>query len=125
MGCFFFYWRSDTIEVEVWRMKMIIIGVMFLPFFYYHSWKDRPHLNHSSFWKSYIFFWLYLRLLLIISILGLGMIGLGLVSIQKIAFSIGFLILSILGLLLYSFFLFDIYRGIRTLTQLKMKVIDT
>lgn len=106
-------------------MKMIIIGLMFLPFFYYHSWKDCPHLNHSSFWTNYIFFWIYLRLLLIILIVGLGMIGLGLVSIQKIAFSVGFIVLSILGLLLYSFFLFDIYQGIRTLTQLKMKVIDT
>lgn len=104
---------------------MIIIGLMFLPFFYYHVWKDRPHLNHSSFWRIYIFFWIYLRLLLIILIVGLGMIGLGLVSIQKIAFSIGFVVLSILGLLLYSFFLFDIYQGIGTLTQLKMKVIDT
>lgn len=121
-----FYWLSNTIEVELGRNEddhhlggcFHLISIILVR-------KTALISIFLFFWKGYTFFGIYFRLLVLISIVELGILGLGLASIQKIAFSLGFLVLSILGLLLYSFFLFDIYQGIRTLTQLKMKIIDT
>jgi len=105
-----FYWPSNTIEVELGRneddhhfegcfhlisiilvRKTALISIfLFLEGLY-------------VFWKGYTFFGIYFRLLILISIVELGILGLGLASIPKIAFSIGFLFFSILGLLIYSF----------------------
>ena len=103
MECFFFTGRVIQLQWSWVEMKTIIIwGDVFILFLL--SQLERPlSYQYFFFWRGYTFFGIYFRLLVLISIVELGILGLGLASIPKIAFCIGFLFFSILGLLIYSF----------------------
>ena len=123
MECFFFTGQVIQLQWSWVEMKTIIIlGDVFTLFLL--SQLGRPlSYQYFFFWRGYTFFGIYFRLLVLISIVELGILGLGLASIPKIAFSIGFLFFSILGLLIYSFSLIVI--GEQRHKKLKMKVLNT
>ena len=98
-----FYWPSNTIVVELGRNEddhylggcFHLISIILV--------RKTALISIFLFLEGLYVFWNLFPLLVLISIVELGILGLGLASIPKIAFSIGFLFFSILGLLIYSF----------------------
>ena len=102
-------------------MEFLFILIIYIPSFFYLNWKDKPKQKNKSFCYLYKFYMIYLWFILIISIMAIGILSLGVVAGmgQKIMF--GFFVLSFLGVVLFSFYIFSILKEIKDLKQIKGK----
>ena len=102
-------------------MKFLFILIISMPYFFYLNWKEKPKQENKSFCYLYMFYMIYLWFILIITIMAIGILSLGVVAGmgQKITF--GFFILSFLGVVLFSFYIFSILKEIKELKQIKGK----
>lgn len=102
-------------------MEYLFILIIYIPYFFYLNWKDKPKQKNKSFCYLYKFYMIYLWFILIISIMAIGILSLGVVAGmgQKIMF--GFFVLSFLGVVLFSFYIFSILKEIKDLKQIKGK----
>ena len=102
-------------------MKFLFILIISMPYFFYLNWKDKPKQENKSFCYLYKFYMIYLWFILIITIMAIGILSLGVAAGmgQKIMF--GFFVLSFLGVVLFSFYIFSILKEIKDLKQIKGK----
>ncbi|MEZ7638926.1 hypothetical protein O3614_09425 [Streptococcus parasanguinis] len=103
------------------EIEFLFILIIFIPYFFYLEWKDNPKQKNKSFCYLYKFYMIYLWFILMISIMAIGILSLGVVAGmgQKIMF--GFFVLSFLGVVLFSFYIFSILKEIKDLKQIKGK----
>ena len=64
---------------------------------------------------------IYLWFILIISIMAIGILSLGVVADMGDKLTFGFFVLSFLGVVLFSFYIFSILKEIKELKQIKVK----
>ena len=64
---------------------------------------------------------IYLWFILIISIMAIGILSLGVVAGMGGKLTFGFFVLSFLGVVLFSFYIFSILKEIKELKQIKDK----
>ena len=64
---------------------------------------------------------IYLWFILIISIMAIGILSLGVVAGMGKKLTFGFFVLSFLGVVLFSFYIFSILKEIKDLKQIKGK----
>ena len=102
-------------------MKFLFILIISMPYFFYLNWKEKPKQENKSFCYLYKFYMIYLWFILIITIMAIGILSLGVAAGmgQKIMF--GFFVLSFLGVVLFSFYIFSILKEIKDLKQIKGK----
>ena len=75
----------------------------------------------ESFCSLYKFYMIYLWFILIISIMAIGILSLGVVAGMGGKLTFGFFVLSFLGVVLFSFYIFSILKEIKELKQIKGK----
>ena len=91
----------------------------FIPYFFYLEWKDKPKQKNKSFCYLYKFYMIYLWFILIISIMAIGIFSLGVLAVRGEKLTSGFFVLSFLGIVLFSFYIFSILKEIKELKQIK------
>ena len=92
-----------------------------MPYFFYLNWKDKPKQKNKSFCYLYKFYTIYLWFILIISIMAIGIFSLGVLAVRGEKLTSGFFVLSFLGIVLFSFYIFSILKEIKELKQIKGK----
>lgn len=102
-------------------MKFLFILIINTPYFFYLNWKDKPKQKNKSFCYLYKFYMIYLWFILIISIMAIGILSLGVVAGmgEKLTFDLS--VLSFLGVVLFSLYIFSILKEIKDLKQIKDK----
>ena len=105
-------------------MKFLFILIINTPYFFYLKWKDKPKQKNKSFCYLYKFYMIYLWFILIISIMAIGIFSLGVLAVRGEKLTSGFFVLSFLGIVLFSFYIFSILKEIKELKQIKGKWID-
>ena len=105
-------------------MEFLFILIIYIPYFFYLNWKDKPKQKNKSFCYLYKFYMIYLWFILIISIMAIGIFSLGVVAVRGEKLTSGFFVLSFLGVVLFSFYIFSILKEIKELKQIKGKWID-
>ena len=102
-------------------MRFLFILIINTPYFFYLNWKDKPKQKNKSFCYLYKFYMIYLWFILIISIMAIGILSLGVVAGMGRKLPFGFFVLSFLGVVLFSFYIFSILKEIKELKQIKGK----
>ena len=102
-------------------MRFLFILIINTPYFFYLNWKDKPKQKNKSFCYLYKFYMIYLWFILIISIMAIGILSLGVVAGMEGKLTFGFFVLSFLGVVLFSFYIFSILKEIKELKQIKGK----
>ena len=102
-------------------MRFLFILIINTPYFFYLNWKDKPKQKNKSFCYLYKFYMIYLWFILIISIMAIGILSLGVVAGMGGKLTFGFFVLSFLGVVLFSFYIFSILKEIKELKQIKGK----
>ena len=102
-------------------MEFLFILIIYIPSFFYLNWKDKPKQKNKSFCYLYKFYMIYLWFILIISIMAIGILSLGVVAGMGGKLTFGFFVLSFLGVVLFSFYIFSILKEIKELKQIKGK----
>ena len=102
-------------------MKFLFILIISMPYFFYLNWKDKPKQENKSFCYLYMFYMIYLWFILIISIMAIGILSLGVVAGMGGKLTFGFFVLSFLGVVLFSFYIFSILKEIKELKKIKGK----
>ena len=102
-------------------MEFLFILIIFIPYFFYLEWKDNPKQKNKSFCYLYKFYMIYLWFILIISIMAIGIFSLGVLAVRGEKLTSGFFVLSFLGIVLFSFYIFSILKEIKELKQIKGK----
>ena len=92
-----------------------------MPYFFYLNWKDKPKQKNKSFCYLYKFYMIYLWFILIISIMAIGILSLAVLAIRDEKLTFGFFVLSFLGVVPFSFYIFSILKEIKELKQIKGK----
>ena len=100
-------------------MKFLFILIIYTPYFFYLNWKDKPKQKNKSFCYLYKFYMIYLWFILIISIMAIGIFSLGVLAVRGEKLTSGFFVLSFLGIVLFSFYIFSILKEIKELKQIK------
>ena len=102
-------------------MRFLFILIINTPYFFYLKWKDKPKQKNKSFCYLYKFYMIYLWFILIISIMAIGILSLGVVAGmgEKLTFDLS--VLSFLGVVLFSLYIFSILKEIKDLKQIKGK----
>ena len=103
-------------------MRFLFILIINTPYFFYLNWKDKPKQKNKSFYYLYKFYMIYLWFILIITIMATGILSLGLVAGMGRKLPFGFFVLSFLGVVLFSFYIFSILKEIKELKQIKDKI---
>ena len=103
------------------EIEFLFILIIFIPYFFYLEWKDNPKQKNKSFCYLYKFYMIYLWFILIISIMAIGIFSLGVVAVRGEKLTSGFFVLSFLGVVLFSFYIFSILKEIKDLKQIKGK----
>ena len=101
------------------EMEFLFILIIFIPYFFYLEWKDNPKQKNKSFCYLYKFYMIYLWFILIISIMAIGIFSLGVLAVRGEKLTSGFFVLSFLGIVLFSFYIFSILKEIKELKQIK------
>ena len=65
---------------------------------------------------------IYLWFILIITIMAIGIFSLGVLAVRGEKLTSGFFVLSFLGIVLFSFYIFSILKEIKDLKQIKDKI---
>ena len=102
-------------------MEFLFILIIYIPYFFYLNWKDKPKQKNKSFCYLYKFYMLYLWFILIISIIAIGIFSLGVLAVRGEILTLGFFVLSFLGVVLFSLYIFIILKEIKDLKQIKGK----
>ena len=102
-------------------MRFLFILIINTPYFFYLNWKDKPKQKNKSFCYLYKFYMIYLWFILIISIMAIGIFSLGVLAVRGEKLTSGFFVLSFLGVVLFSFYIFSILKEIKELKQIKGK----
>ena len=102
-------------------MRFLFILIINTPYFFYLNWKDKPKQKNKSFCYLYKFYMIYLWFILIISIMAIGIFSLGVLAVRGEKLTFGFFVLSFLGIVLFSFYIFSILKEIKELKQIKGK----
>ena len=102
-------------------MKFLFILIINTPYFFYLNWKDKPKQKNKSFCYLYKFYMIYLWFILIISIMAIGIFSLGVLAVRGEKITSGFFVLSFLGIVLFSLYIFSILKEIKELKQIKGK----
>ena len=103
-------------------MRFLFILIINTPYFFYLNWKDKPKQKNKSFCYLYKFYIIYLWFILIISIMAIGFFSLGvLAAVRGEKLTSGFFVLSFLGVVLFSFYIFSILKEMKELKQIKCK----
>ena len=102
-------------------MRFLFILIINTPYFFYLNWKDKPKQKNKSFCYLYKFYMIYLWFILIISIMAIGIFSLGVLAVRGEKLTSGFFVLSFLGIVLFSFYIFSILKEIKELKQIKGK----
>ena len=100
-------------------MRFLFILIINTPYFFYLNWKDKPKQKNKSFCYLYKFYMIYLWFILIISIMAIGIFSLGVLAVRGEKLTSGFFVLSFLGIVLFSFYIFSILKEIKELKQIK------
>ena len=100
-------------------MEFLFILIIYIPSFFYLNWKDKPKQKNKSFCYLYKFYMIYLWFILIISIMAIGIFSLGVLAVRGEKLTSGFFVLSFLGIVLFSFYIFSILKEIKELKQIK------
>ena len=103
------------------EIEFLFILIIFIPYFFYLEWKDNPKQKNKSFCYLYKFYMIYLWFILIISIMAIGIFSLGVLAVRGEKLTSGFFVLSFLGVVLFSFYIFSILKEIKELKQIKGK----
>ena len=103
-------------------MEFLFILIIYIPYFFYLNWKDKPKQKNNSFCYLYKFYMIYLWFILIISIMAIGIFSLGVLAVRGEKLTSGFFVLSFLGVVLFSFYIFSILKEIKELKQIKDKI---
>ena len=103
-------------------MRFLFILIINTPYFFYLKWKDKPKQKNKSFCYLYKFYMIYLWFILIISIMAIGILSLGVVVGMGRKLTLGFFVLSFLGVVLFSVYIFSILKEINDLKQIKDKI---
>ena len=103
------------------EIEFLFILIIFIPYFFYLEWKDNPKQKNKSFCYLYKFYMIYLWFILIISIMAIGIFSLGVLAVRGEKLTSGFFVLSFLGIVLFSFYIFSIIKEIKDLKQIKGK----
>ena len=103
------------------EIEFLFILIIFIPYFFYLEWKDNPKQKNKSFCYLYKFYKIYLWFILIISIMAIGIFSLGVLAVRGEKLTSGFFVLSFLGVVLFSFYIFSILKEIKDLKQIKGK----
>ena len=103
------------------EIEFLFILIIFIPYFFYLEWKDNPKQKNKSFCYLYKFYKIYLWFILIISIMAIGIFSLGVLAVRGEKLTSGFFVLSFLGIVLFSFYIFSILKEIKDLKQIKGK----
>ena len=101
------------------EIEFLFILIIFIPYFFYLEWKDNPKQKNKSFCYLYKFYKIYLWFILIISIMAIGIFSLGVLAVRGEKLTSGFFVLSFLGIVLFSFYIFSILKEIKELKQIK------
>ena len=96
-------------------MRFLFILIINTPYFFYLKWKDKPKQKNKSFCYLYKFYMIYLWFILIISIMAIGIFSLGVLAVRGEKLTSGFFVLSFLGIVLFSFYIFGILKEIKDL----------
>ena len=96
-------------------MEFLFILIVYIPYFFYLNWKDKPKQKNKSFCYLYKFYMIYLWFILIISIMAIGIFSLGVLAVRGEKLTSGFFVLSFLGIVLFSFYIFGILKEIKDL----------
>ena len=102
-------------------MRFLFILIINTPYLFYLNWKDKPKQKNKSFCYLYKFYMIYLWFILIISIMAIGILSLGVVAGMGEKLTFGFFVLSFLGVVLFSLYIFSILKEIKELKQIKGK----
>ena len=102
-------------------MRFLFILIINTPYFFYLNWKDKPKQKNKSFCYLYKFYMIYLWFILIISIMAIGIFSLGVLAVRGEKITSGFFVLSFLGVVLFSLYIFSILKEIKELKQIKGK----
>ena len=102
-------------------MRFLFILIINTPYFFYLKWKDKPKQKNKSFCYLYKFYMIYFWFILIISIMASGILSLGVVAGMGRKLPFGFFVLSVLFVVLFSFYIFSILKEINDLKQIKDK----
>ena len=102
-------------------MRFLFILIINTPYFFYLKWKDKPKQKNKSFCYLYKFYMIYLWFILIISIMAIGIFSLGVLAVRGEKITSGFFVLSFLGIVLFSLYIFSILKEIKDLKQIKGK----
>ena len=97
------------------EIEFLFILIIFIPYFFYLEWKDNPKQKNKSFCYLYKFYMIYLWFILIISIMTIGIFSLGVLAVRGEKLTSGFFVLSFLGIVLFSFYIFGILKEIKDL----------
>ena len=103
-------------------MRFLFILIINTPYFFYLNWKDKPKQKNKSFCYLYKFYMIYLWFILIISIMAIGIFSLGVLAVRGEKITSGFFVLSFLGIVLFSLYIFSILKEIKDLKQIKDKI---
>ena len=103
------------------EIEFLFILIIFIPYFFYLEWKDNPKQKNKSFCYLYKFYMIYLWFILIISIMAIGIFSLGVLAVRGEKLTFGFFVLSFLGVVLFSFYIFSILKEMKELKQIKCK----
>lgn len=103
------------------EIEFLFILIIFIPYFFYLEWKDNPKQKNKSFCYLYKFYKIYLWFILIISIMAIGIFSLGVLAVRGEKLTSGFFVLSFLGVVLFSFYIFSILKEMKELKQIKCK----
>jgi len=103
------------------EIEFLFILIIFIPYFFYLEWKDNPKQKNKSFCYLYKFYMIYLWFILIISIMAIGIFSLGVLAVRGEKLTSGFFVLSFLGVVLFSFYIFSILKEMKELKQIKCK----
>ncbi len=103
------------------EIEFLFILIIFIPYFFYLEWKDNPKQKNKSFCYLYNFYMIYLWFILIISIMAIGIFSLGVLAVRGEKLTSGFFVLSFLGVVLFSFYIFSILKEMKELKQIKCK----
>ena len=104
------------------EIEFLFILIIFIPYFFYLEWKDNPKQKNKSFCYLYKFYMIYLWFILIISIMAIGIFGVGVLAVRDEKLTFGFFVLSFLGVVLFSFYIFSILKEMKDLKQIKDKI---
>ena len=102
-------------------MEFLFILIIYIPSFFYLNWKDKPKQKNKPIYYLYKFYMIYLWFILIISIMAIGIFSLGVLAVRGEKLTSGFFVLSFLGIVLFSFYIFSILKEIQDLKQIKGK----